>query len=190
MLSARFRTGEQGGFTLVELLTTMLLVGVLATFAVGAGRQFWLRRSLVAAQNDVVVTLREMQQRSVAESHPLVYGVRFQPNATGFRIYRYNPLTGTCTGQDEREFTSGVIVHEVDFGPLNQTSSGAPVSALCGGGDPESYVFFFARGTSTGGFVELRQPAVDTADIRRIEVGEVTGRVEAGPLADLEDTEE
>lgn len=167
------------GFTLVELLATLLLMSILAAFAVGAGRNFWWRQALNSSEGDVAFALRALQQQAVAESNPLVYGARFSQNSSSFETYRYNPLSGTCVSTGERDLSAGVLVADAEFDVYNIPSTSTPVSTLCPGpSTPERYVFFFARGSATDGEVRLRQPKVSAPNTRTVEVIGLTGRVE------------
>lgn len=176
---SRDPNSRQHGFTLVELLATLLLMSILAAFAVGAGRNFWWRQALGSSEGDVAFALRALQQQAVAESNPLVYGARFSQNASSFETYRYNPLSGNCVSTGVRDLGAGVVVDDADFDVYNIPSTSTPVSTLCPGpSSPQRYVFFFARGSATDGEIRLRQPRVSTPNTRTVEVIGLTGRVE------------
>src|SRR5918992_5727020 len=86
---------RQGGFSLVELLFAMMLLGILLTLSASALKTFWLRRALDGSTKQVTAQLRQLQQRAVAESHPLVYGARFTEGSDSYTLLRYNPSDPT-----------------------------------------------------------------------------------------------
>lgn len=183
--AAKFeRNDPEAGFSLIELLVVMVLMSIVMTLVFGAGRQLWFRRSLTSARGDVTFALKGLQQKTVAESNPLVYGARLRPNATQFTTYRYDPLVTSgdpCVPTGTQEFSAGVEVATSEFEVyrVGGLSTGPDVASLCDGGAPQTYVFFFARGEATAGRVVLRQPRVSSSNTATIDVFGLTGRVEA-----------
>lgn len=79
------------------------------------------------------------------------------------------------------DFSAGVEIKDATFQiyRVGGGASGPEVAKLCDpGGDPKTFVFFFARGSGTDGEVVLRQPRVQTSRERTVEVLGLTGRVE------------
>jgi type II secretion system protein H len=164
---------REQGFTLIEALVVMLLASIVMTLAVQALRHYWLVQSLEQGEGEVISQLRQLQERAVSESHPLVYGARFKLNSSDWSIVRYNPsATPTaCTLENTLTFATGVKVSAANFDAA-PTITGCP-----GAGDSQyKFVFFFARGTATGGQLTLTQPAIGRT--RTITVTPLTGRVE------------
>ena len=90
----RLRTVDrEGGFSLIELLSAIVLLGILFTLGAFALKNFWMRRSLDGSTKQVTAQLRQMQQRAVAESHPLIYGAGFTEGSTTYTLLKYDPAS-------------------------------------------------------------------------------------------------
>ncbi len=170
---------KQQGFTLIELLTAMGLMAVLLTLSAGALRGFWLGRALESGANQVASQMRQVQERSVSETHPLVYGLRFAQGSNVWNVVRYNPGDAATTGDETctldpqvLEFDELVTVSAASFATSAETTFCR--TALAAGGD--HFVFFYARGNATPGTVTLRSSATDST--RTVRVTGLTGRVE------------
>jgi prepilin-type N-terminal cleavage/methylation domain-containing protein len=173
---------RQGGFSLVELLFAMMLLGILLTLSASALKTFWLRRALDGSTKQVTAQLRQLQQRAVAESHPLVYGARFTEGSDSYTLLRYNPSDPTpplCRHMNTLTMEDGVEIAEgtsFTASPYTTVSECGPVGA------DDHFVFFFARGTATGGTLKLTHEGLDetSRDTTAISVTNLTGRVEGG----------
>jgi prepilin-type N-terminal cleavage/methylation domain-containing protein len=166
---------HEDGFTLIELLVAMSLAGILMALSAGALRNYWLTQALNGATEDVISQLRQVQQRTDAESHPLVYGVRFEVGSSNWAIVKYDPKSATtasddtCTPDSARVFADGVVVSTASFdAPSLIDKSKCPEA-------DEEFAFFYARGTATEGSVTLRQ--LSTGKTRTVSVLPLTGRV-------------
>lgn len=164
----------------MELMVVMVLTGILLTMGAFAVRQFWLKRSLQGAQDQVVVQMRQVQQRSMAETYPIVYGIRFQKNTSNWGIVRYNASTSTCQAVNNLTMSDGVkFVNDgfTDFPDVttatNACRNAAPLSS-----DYE-VVFFYPKGStnagSGGSTVKLEQSALPATKLVR--VSQLTGKV-------------
>lgn len=162
----------------MELLSITVLIALMTVAGGFTLRTYWLRQSLSKSVDELVTEMRGMQQRAMAESHPLVYGLRVTPG-TGetsrtWSIVRYNGrrTTDKCTELEEHEFPGRVSVATASF------TSAVPATDECRAafGASSEFVLFFARGTATGGELTLTSPFVDGP--REIEVFGVTGRVQ------------
>jgi prepilin-type N-terminal cleavage/methylation domain-containing protein len=183
---ARMRSNAERGFTLIELLAVMTLMGIMFTLGALAIRQFWFVRALSGSQDQIATQLRQIQQRVVAETHPLVYGARFHVGDKTMSLVRFDPETDTCRQYQTIELGRGV---EIAAG-TNVTSESTEPHIFCsanltlpgGGAAPDrstsEYVFFFARGNGTPGTITIRSTPLDRT--RSVEIAGVTGRVVEG----------
>lgn len=183
---AATRSRSEGGFTLIELLTVMTIMGILFTLGALAIRQFWFVRSLSGSQDQVATQLRQLQQRVVAETHPLVYGARFGAGEDVIGLVRFDPETNTCRQYQTVGLGRGVTVDAATdvssdatephiFCKSNLTTpGGAPVPNA----STSEYAFFFARGNGTPGTVVVRSQPLGRTE--SVEITGVTGRVTEG----------
>jgi hypothetical protein len=141
------------------------------TLGASALRTYWLTQALEGSAEEIVSQLRQLQQRTDSESHPLVYGVRFEVGSSAWTIIRYDPSAALnkCTTDGTRTFSDGVYVSAANFAsPSNVNVTDCPNSS-------QQFVFFYARGTATGGSLTLRHDI--TSDTETISVLPLTGRV-------------
>jgi prepilin-type N-terminal cleavage/methylation domain-containing protein len=166
------------GFTLIEILTGIAISAILLTLGASALRGYWIGRALHDGAEQVVSELRNAQERSVSESHPLVYGGWFDQGSAEWGVVRFDPKDSSVPGDDEcvvvsgpNRFSAGVVVNDVSFEEVT------PQTGVCAAAVPvgAEVAFFFARGTATPGDVTLVQPK--NGDTETIAVSGVTGRV-------------
>ena len=170
---------SERGFTLIEVLVAMALASILITLGAFALRSYWINRSLEGARAEVGSTMRQLQQQSVSESHPLVFGVRFTPGGgptsatTTWATLKYNPNSSgaKCEVLQTNTFSTKVYVSAATF-----DSPSLDVSN-CSAGPGESFVWFYARGTATAGSLTLSQPELDRE--LDVTVSGLTSRIEA-----------
>jgi hypothetical protein len=156
----------------------VVLLGILVTLGAFAIRHYWFTQSLRRAEASVVTEMRNAQQRAMSESHPLVYGVWFEPGESNWGVVRWDgaPDVEECTIDKRYRFEGGVVVQAASF-PL--TSSAGVMKSECEAivpGTGERFVFFYPRGSASDGSVTLRD--FDDGKSTLIEVEGVTGRVE------------
>lgn len=161
---------DQKGFTIVELLWGMLIAALLMGLGAQALRTYWMRQGLVGGASQIVTQMKNAQQGSVAETHPIVYGVRFRVNESEWAIIRYDPKASECKEIEQHDLEAGAYVHSASF-------SDAPApQAVCVSAFPGNvFAFFYPRGSATEGSVVLRSR--QTAGERTISVAGITGRV-------------
>jgi type II secretory pathway pseudopilin PulG len=159
----------------VELLVVITITSLLLMLSALALRNYWLTQALEGSAEQVVSQLRQLQQRTDSESHPIVYGSRFEIGTPNWAIVRYDPKSPTTTDDDEctldstRAFSDGVVASAASFdSPPGLVMSKCPASS-------QRFVFFYARGTATAGSVTLRNEI--TARTETISVLPLTGRV-------------
>jgi type II secretory pathway pseudopilin PulG len=176
------RMRKEEGFTVVELMAGILIAGLLMTLGAWSLRNYWFTQSLERAKAEVVTQMRQAQQRAMSESHPLVYGVWFEPNKSNWGVVMYDPTDPTqpCEKVEEFKFEGGVISRSPTFA-VDAAMESACDLEIPGTGAPQRYVFFHPRGSATAGSVTLLARDDDTNDDNNdqylIEVKAVTGRV-------------
>ena len=177
---------DQRGFTLIEVLVAAALVVVMIGLSTTALRRYWQLQQLNSARDSMLSTLHNTQQRSVSESHPLVYGVRFTPASSStstssmYAVVKYDPGSlsstsdDTCTLVDTTQSVgSGVFVRDASF---SAASTPVVVSNCPSTGGTDKYVFFYARGTATDGTLTLKSGPL--GQTRQIDVTGLTGRAD------------
>ncbi len=178
---------KEDGFSLIELLFVMALVGILLTLGAFAARQFWFQRSLLGGQDEVATQLRALQQRVVAEGVATRYhGAWFTTDDADderWGTVRFDSVAGTCTSTGQFQFDAGVLVSQVDFADSVSGVDFATAITSCRGlanvPDSADFVFFLTRGTGTESTQDLvlAQPRLDNRS-EAIRVLALTGRVE------------
>lgn len=96
------RGGQRAGFTLVELLVTIGIVGIVSAFSVPAYGAMRQSVALTAATRQLVSTLREAQNKSITSQDNAQFGVRF--TGATYTLYRVAPA------QDIRTVTADVPI--------------------------------------------------------------------------------
>lgn len=188
----RLTMSKDDGFTLIELLSVMVLTSLLLALSAGAVRQYWFVRSLEGGQQEIVTQLRQLQQRTVAESHPRIYGARFPrgaANNSSWGLVRVDvatpPATSTCTQYETRRFDAGVTIFNPGSSGVHTTFQEPGETQLCRnqivGAANDDFVFFYARGTATAGRVTIQHPVLDRRKI--VCVSGLTGRIETQEAA-------
>lgn len=177
------RIRSEGGFTLIELLTVISIMGIMFTLGALAIRQFWFVRALSGSQDQIATQLRQIQQRVVAETHPLVYGARFKAGEDVVGLVRFDPETNTCRQYQTVGLGRGVRIHSstdvASDGTQPYIFCSANLTSPDGTAVPDrstsEYAFFFARGNGTPGTVAVVSDPLGRT--RSVEIRGITGRV-------------
>lgn len=170
---------REDGFTLIELLVVSLITTILLTLGATAARHYWFVQSLKGAQDSVAAELREVQERSRSQSHPILYGLRVRPGtapgpSSEVGVVRYEYGSGSCTQVSTTRLEGGVYVSAASFTSISPGPTQSCRAAISGAGS-DQFVFMFARGTATGGSLTIRHR--DVSGSETIAVSQLTGRV-------------
>jgi prepilin-type N-terminal cleavage/methylation domain-containing protein len=167
---------REDGFTLIELLVGSLILSLALTLGAAALRRHWQTQGLQGGVNEVLSELRGEQQDASTASHPWVYGAWFKAGTNRWGTVRANSQTGACQILSRRTFDTGVSVSAASFDDVttNNLTSNCAVQAEAGA----EVVFFFARGTATGGTVSLSHPQAFGGAAQTVRVYPVTSKVE------------
>ena len=168
---------NERGFTLIESLVAVALISLLVSLSAMALRNFWFVEAVDRATGEVTSLLKRSQQRVVAETHPLVYGIWFKPDSSDWGVVKFDPKTidtttdDVCTREPDKKLSDGVKVTAV----TGDTTSTPAVECLSVVPDA-TFVFFYARGTATEATITLGKD--ESTSTRSINVSPLTGRVE------------
>ena len=133
-MRTRMRNGEQG-FTLVELLVVISIMGILFTFGAFALTQYLRAQALTGSASQVVTDMRDAQVR--AQSEVRTYRITFDTSNNTYTISRLVTSPSTYEDLETKGLDRGVALTVADFM-----------------GDGE-VAFFYPRGTSSAGTVIL-----------------------------------
>lgn len=127
----------QNGFTLIEMVATLALLGILLAMATGGLTFYFSAKSLEASAREITSEIREAQAMAVATGNS--YRIDFSAS-NGYSLLR-------------RQGSSWIQVH----GPIH-LEGGVVFSASSPpafGEDEPRYMDFYAKGTSEGGQLML-----------------------------------
>lgn len=131
-------TSEEAGVTLVELMVTVALFGILSAIAIGGWRTYTNSSSELGTAQTAVSSLRSVAQRAVDED--TTYCVRFSTSAGTATLWRTGCGTGTSLG------TLFKACSACQFGTASFTQSSGGTAAD---------VSFYPRGAATPGTVTI-----------------------------------
>ncbi len=186
MVNPRLKTRRAslgpGGFTLIEVLTALGIISILMVLSAFALRSYWFVQTLEGTTDELVTQLRESQSDSISQAFPRVFGVRFAPAESSYRLITYDPTQAVgsrCTSR-ERPLTSGMFNANVTIKTVTITNNTTAAEfATCRDegdiGPTDKVIFFYARGTATGGSITLEQP--NSGRVETVTVAVATGRV-------------
>ena len=150
------RDGDQAGFTLIEILAVLVVLGLAAALLAAHGPQRSAGLDLRTAVQEVAGSLRLARSRAIAGNR--VVGVAFDGAAR----------TLALDGTQPRALPPGVAVAvTATFDPATDQQAGEAASHAVTG------IRFAPDGSSTGGRVDLR----DAGRRVRVAVDWLTGRV-------------
>ena len=160
---ARVRSGEDG-FTLIEVLVTLVLASALMAMAVGGWIAFQRAHAEADTAREVAGVLRQAQVRAQAED--ATYRVDFgSSTTTHYSLYKYGGTSWTLiksfTTRDSSVKLSGASFASISGDPAE------PNTTSC---------YFFGRGTATKGSVTVQRDG--SSKTYQINVEGFTGRVQ------------
>ena len=147
---------RQSGFTLIEVMVSMLLLGLLMAIAVGPWKGFQEARAHKETAQLIVGTMRNAQMSAVAESTK--YRVAVTDSGKSLSVYQ-SPPTG-----------AEVFRTKVSVADRRITLAGPAFT----GATPPTSAFFFGRGSATAGQVLITRAGHPNI---KILVEGLTGRV-------------
>lgn len=115
------------GYTLIELLITVGILALLASFVIPVFELILSQLQLSTATNDVAELMRHTNQKTVTEQ--VIYGVTLTSGASTIPQFLYNTSTGSKTVQSTYSLPSNIRLDTVDFSgntDIRFSTSGAP----------------------------------------------------------------
>jgi len=152
----RLRTHDDDGFTLLEVLTTCLLLGLLISLGVGPWQGYRHSRAHIEARTELVAALRNAQISAVSES------VTYRVDFTDKKVLTYRVVGGAAAQMRQYEIVDGLVSYD---GPAFEDASGVI-------GDS---VYFYPRGSASKGTVDVIRD--DRAKVYTVSVEGLTSRV-------------
>jgi prepilin-type N-terminal cleavage/methylation domain-containing protein len=175
------------GFTLIEMMVTIMIAGILMATATMALNAYTKAQSEKGTANRVVSSLRDAAGRAQAEGR--TYCVSFD-SATSWSLWRYScdpswtgtsiagaTLTATKVDSTSRQGQASIDMTTVAFPPPTiPPLGGLPYS--CGAAGTGNCVYFYPRGIATAGQLKVIRPGTTKTYI--VNVGGLTSRVYLG----------
>jgi prepilin-type N-terminal cleavage/methylation domain-containing protein len=155
----RTAQSRDGGFTMIELLITMVLFGLIIAIGVAPYRNYQLAQGHLNSMRKLVGVMRNLQVKSVAEN--ATYRITFAADGRSWTTAR---LVGTSTWntvETGRPTETQVVVRNAAF--------------LQSDGSTTAVAVFYPRGSATKGSLEVGR--TDRAKVYTVTLEGLTARV-------------
>lgn len=129
---------RQAGFTMIELMVAMVVMGVLMGLALPTWSHYQNKQDYVASAREVVTTLRQVQMQAVSEETS--YRADFTVGGRQMKVYRYDGAS--------------YVLNQTLTLPGSAATFQSP-SFTTRDGAASSSAWFYARGTASDGDVTL-----------------------------------
>lgn len=170
--ATRDDAARDSGFTLIEVMVTLVLFGIIATIAAPAYSRHSRAVQQQGAVREIVSTLRNVQERALAED--TAFCVDF--TATTYTAYRVpgadlGVLPGgfTCSGSGTK------VAGPFKVQPGTSLNVSPPYGFAQRNGATTTYALFYARGAASAGSVVASRD--DSAKTYTVSVEGLTSRV-------------
>lgn len=132
------RQYNQRGFTLIELMTTVVIIGIVAAMAVPRFAKAYERMEFKSANRDLLSTLR--LARSMSISNKDIYGVNFDPTSKIVSLFKKDSASTLLNTFEENDSLVQVDSLSNTFSTITTDLTGNTISfrpngsAIFGGG--------------------------------------------------------
>jgi prepilin-type N-terminal cleavage/methylation domain-containing protein len=141
--------GTRKAFTVVELVITLAILGIVAAIAIPAFQRYAINGNLKAAARDITSDVALLTERAVAENR--MYRITLDVGSNSYTLRQCNALGSPCPSWAPMQVKNFMgSESDISFDP---------------GATPVTDYFFQARGTVTNGSLVLRNSRGSTATI-------------------------
>ena len=172
---------KQAGFTVMELLTVVAIIGVMAGLAISSGIEWLPKHRLKSAANDLFSNMQRARMMAIKENRNWII-VFDRGTMHGYRVWSYGANNTWDNGASDDVLDRTVNLADygsgVDFGHGNATDD-VPGNGAAPG-DDISYnpdrVVFNSVGTGSAGYVYLDNNRNDTYAVGTLSSGVIRSR--------------